>query len=60
MKRLRALPSVSEVKLESDREISYRAAEPDRVNPEIVRLAVAEGADVLGSEPAPDRWKRRI
>jgi ABC-2 type transport system ATP-binding protein len=45
--RLLEIPGVSDVKLDGPTTLTYRAAAPDDVNPAVVRLAVADGADVL-------------
>jgi ABC-2 type transport system ATP-binding protein len=48
LQRLRCLPDVDDVKTNGDGLVSYRTLRPERTNPEVVRAAVAAGADVLG------------
>ncbi|MCA1646777.1 MAG: ABC transporter ATP-binding protein [Chloroflexi bacterium] len=50
--RLRAIPGVSDLdaQLAGGLLISYGTATPERTNPEVVRAAVAAGADVVGLE----------
>lgn len=45
--QIRALPGVCEVKVGAT-DVTYRAADHDRTSPEVIRLAVADGADVFG------------
>jgi ABC-2 type transport system ATP-binding protein len=46
--RLRAVPEVEAVDSDGRSAITYRTRWPERANPEVVRIAVAAGADVLG------------
>jgi ABC-2 type transport system ATP-binding protein len=49
--RLKALPGVSDLDgIPRDGFIRYRTMTPERTNPDVVRVAVASGADVLGLE----------
>jgi ABC-2 type transport system ATP-binding protein len=49
--RLRGVPGITDLQREpGDGVIQYRAAEPERTNPEVIRAAVAAGADVLALE----------
>jgi ABC-2 type transport system ATP-binding protein len=47
VERIRTLDAVQAADLDGAGSITVRSAEPERVNPQIIRLAVAEGADVL-------------
>jgi ABC-2 type transport system ATP-binding protein len=47
LERLRGVPGVDELKTNGDGRVSYRTLWPERINPEVVRVAVEAGADVL-------------
>jgi ABC-2 type transport system ATP-binding protein len=47
VERIRTLDAVQAADLDGSSVITIRSADPERVNPHVIRLAVAEGADVL-------------
>jgi ABC-2 type transport system ATP-binding protein len=48
LERLSRVPGVDSVASNGNGRVSYRTPRPEQVNPEVVRVAVATGADVIG------------